>query len=143
MKDDIQSELSPDRIVQRKENNLQHFGSESTGIGEFVYDQAEQTPTITIQKDLVRLECDESYYVGEWNELDQRHGKGEQVWDDGSRYEGYWKNDMANGKGRLTYENGEVYEGQWENDVKHGYGIFVHSDGTKYTGEWIQDAQHG
>jgi len=42
------------------------------------------------------------------------------VWKDGSKYEGYWKNDMANGKGRLIHSDGDVYEGEWLNDKAHG-----------------------
>ena len=30
-----------------------------------------------------------------------KHGKGIQVWADGSMYEGFWKNGKAHGKGRL------------------------------------------
>jgi hypothetical protein len=66
-------------------------------------------------RDKVVLEAD-SYYVGEWNERDQQHGKGVQVWADGSKYEGYWKHGMANGRGRLTQPNGQIYEGLWVDD---------------------------
>jgi hypothetical protein len=43
-----------------------------------------------------------------------------QIWKDGSKYEGYWKFDMANGKGRLIHSDGDVYEGEWLNDKAHG-----------------------
>ena len=55
MKDDIQTEIVSDKIV-RKEKNVLNCGSESPNIGEFVYDQKEVTPTLLIQKDIVRLE---------------------------------------------------------------------------------------
>jgi hypothetical protein len=42
-----------------------------------------------------------------------RHGKGKQLWKDGSVYEGYWKNNMAHGKGRLIHSDADVYEGEW------------------------------
>ena len=43
-------------------------------------------------------------YEGEWTEEDsKRHGKGIQVWPDGSVYEGYWKHDKASGRGRLIH----------------------------------------
>lgn len=41
-------------------------------------------------------------YEGEWKNASggyQRHGKGIQVWQDGSIYEGQWMNDRANGTG--------------------------------------------
>ena len=40
-----------------------------------------------------------------------RNGRGKQVWDDHSLYEGYWIDDKANGRGRLIHADGDVYEG--------------------------------
>ena len=82
-------------------------------------------------------------YFGEWTRDGLRHGKGLQIWKDGSKYEGYWKNDMANGKGRLIHSDGDVYEGEWENDKAHGKGIYIHMDGAQYHGDWRDDKQHG
>ena len=39
---------------------------------------------------------------------DIRDGRGVQIWLDGSRYEGYWKNNKANGRGRLIHADGDV-----------------------------------
>jgi hypothetical protein len=37
-------------------------------------------------------------YEGEWiKDTDIRDGRGIQIWLDGSRYEGYWRNNKANG----------------------------------------------
>ena len=49
-----------------------------------------------------------------------RDGYGHQLWPDGSRYEGAWKNDKANGNGKLIHADGDVYEGDWMNDKAHG-----------------------
>jgi hypothetical protein len=46
-------------------------------------------------------------------DTDIREGRGIQIWRDGSRYEGYWKNNRANGRGRLIHADGDVYEGEW------------------------------
>ena len=69
-------------------------------------------------------------YTGEWSLKGLRHGKGVQVWSDGRRYEGYWKNDKANSKGRLIYANGDVYEGEFLHDKINGFGRYFHLDGT-------------
>ena len=42
-----------------------------------------------------------SIYLGQFKH-GKRHGRGRQIWTDGSYYEGYWKDDMANGHGRLV-----------------------------------------
>jgi len=34
-----------------------------------------------------------------------------QIWEDGSRYYGYWKNDKANIRGMLFHADGDLYEG--------------------------------
>jgi hypothetical protein len=38
-----------------------------------------------------------------------RHGLGVQLWPDGSKYEGMWKDGKFNGKGRMTHANGDIY----------------------------------
>ena len=45
-----------------------------------------------------------------------KHGRGYQIWSDGSIYEGYWKNDKANGRGRLIHADGDIYDGYWKDD---------------------------
>lgn len=70
---------------------------------------------------------------------DVRDGKGIQIWLDGSRYEGYWKNNKANGRGRLIHADGDVYEGEWKDDKAHGEGIYTHVDGSRYEGHWLED----
>ena len=83
-------------------------------------------------------------YYGEWEKNgNKRHGRGIQVWTDGSRYEGYWKEDKANVKGKLTHSDGDVYEGEWLEDKAHGYGVYTHIDGAKYEGNWKEDKQDG
>jgi len=83
-------------------------------------------------------------YTGEWSiESSKRDGFGVQVWGDGSKYEGFWRNDKANGKGRLIHADGDVYEGDWVDDKAHGKGCYTHYDGAKYEGDWVEDKQHG
>ena len=40
-----------------------------------------------------------------------RAGFGRQKFQDGSRYEGFWKNNVHHGVGRLIYANGNIFEG--------------------------------
>ena len=44
-------------------------------------------------------------------ETNHRHGRCIQTWIDGSRYEGYWKNDKANIRGKLIHADGDIYDG--------------------------------
>ena len=83
-------------------------------------------------------------YYGEWAKNDnKRHGRGIQVWTDGSKYEGYWREDRANVKGKLIHADGDIYEGEWLDDKAHGYGIYTHIDGAQYEGYWKEDKQEG
>jgi hypothetical protein len=78
-------------------------------------------------------------YLGSWNDDGLRHGKGKQIWEDGSVYEGNWVCDHVCGWGRLVHADGDVYEGEWENDMANGVGSYYHLDGTKYVGSWNND----
>ena len=56
-------------------------------------------------------------YKGQWSKgTNQRDGVGIQLWADGSKYEGQWRNGKASGYGRMTHANGDIYEGYWLND---------------------------
>ena len=48
---------------------------------------------------------------------------GVQIYEDGSRYEGFWKEGMNNGKGRLIHADGDMYIGMWKDNMAHGHGI--------------------
>ncbi|CAG9315185.1 unnamed protein product [Blepharisma stoltei] len=111
-------------------------------LGPFIYDYSLNDGVAVFTKGPVQLE-NGAVYIGDWNEKFERHGKGVQIWNDGSKYEGYWKNDRANGKGRLIHGDGDVYEGEWMDDKAHGHGVYTHTDGGKYVGLWENDKQHG
>lgn len=43
----------------------------------------------------------------------ERHGYGIQVWPDGAKYEGYWRDNMAHGRGKFYHIDGDVYDGNF------------------------------
>ncbi len=43
---------------------------------------------------------------------DTRHGFGIQVWPDGAKYEGHWRNNVASGRGKFYHIDGDVYDGK-------------------------------
>ena len=75
-------------------------------------------------------------YYGEWEKTGtNRHGRGIQVWTDGSRYEGYWVEDKAHGYGVYTHIDGAKYEGNWKEDKQDGTGKESWPDGASYEGD--------
>lgn len=87
---------------------------------------------------------DGSVFYGEWMKgTKNRHGRGIQLWEDGTRYEGYFQFNKANLKGKLIHSDGDVYEGNWLNGKAEGYGVYKHIDGSVYRGNWKQDKQNG
>ena len=108
-------------------------------LGPFKYDKPDSARGGALQ-DKGPFELDNgAIYHGQWSKEGKREGKGTQIWKDGSKYCGYWKNDQANSKGRLIHADGDVYEGEWYNDKAQGRGTYKHMDGTKYTGDWKED----
>lgn len=109
-------------------------------IGQFIYDHLDEP-----RRDLEIIsrgpyEMDNgAIFHGHWTKEGHREGRGVQVWKDGSKYTGYWKNDMAHGKGRLLHADGDVFEGEWYFDKAEGRGTYEHMDGAKYVGEWKED----
>lgn len=76
-----------------------------------------------------------------------KRGFGIQLFSNGRKYEGYWKNDMYNLYGRIIDEKGVVYEGNFVNGKLNGKGIesyFIDEDKRYYyKGEFFDDNKHG
>lgn len=67
-----------------------------------------------------------------------------QLYPDGARYEGQFKDGLFHGWGKMSQANGDVYMGEWQNDKATGQGAFYDAaQGVRYKGEWVNDAQHG
>ena len=91
---------------------------------------------------------DQSTYTGYMKKASNglevvKHGKGVQLWKDGAKYDGEWRDGKANGKGTFYHVNGDVYEGDFKDDRANGYGTYYHKNGSKYTGSWRDDLKDG
>ena len=83
-------------------------------------------------------------YYGEWDvNFVTKHGRGIQIWPDGSYYMGYWDNNKAEGKGEFVHSTGDVYEGNWHNNKREGKGVYHSKQGMEYNGDWKNDKQEG
>lgn len=133
-------ELLPSNIPDYSSSTIKSI---RTRLGDFIYSSHDLPLSTSLQKRGPIMIENGSIYTGDWNSSNEKHGKGSQVWKDGSLYEGFWLNGKANGRGRLIHSNGDVYEGEWSNDKAEGKGIYIHSDGAKYEGSWLNDKQHG
>ena len=83
-----------------------------------------------------------SPYVGEMvNGV--REGKGTYSFENGDKYEGFWKNNKMGGKGVYYFKNGDKYDGDWVEGKKEGQGIYYFKSGAKYEGNWVQGKMEG
>ena len=81
-------------------------------------------------------------YTGN-RENGKKSGTGTFKWNDGTVYEGEWKEDKINGKGKLTIPNKGTYEGDFENGEKEGQGKYTFSNGDTYYGEFLDNQFNG
>ena len=79
-------------------------------------------------------------YVGENNGW---YRKGTQIWADGERFTGEWRNDKRTGKGIYQWVSGDWYQGDFVDNEMHGKGMYVWADGAKYIGDWQHDERTG
>jgi hypothetical protein len=83
-------------------------------------------------------------YYGYWNiETNTKEGYGQQMFSNGSKYEGLWLNGEFEGKGRYIYDSGDYYIGEWKQGKVCGIGKFVGTDGIIYEGAWKDNVHHG
>jgi len=86
-------------------------------------------------------------YIGEFkNHI--REGKGIMYYNKDDiyhrdRYEGEWKNNLMEGKGILYWNSKSRYEGDWKNGKREGKGILYYNKNDKYEGEYKHDKMDG
>jgi hypothetical protein len=84
-------------------------------LGNFVVEEKELILFIENNKNKLKKHClkydDGSMYLGYFNKLWQMEGYGVLILTDGSKYQGFFKNNKMNGRGRLINFNGDYYEG--------------------------------
>ncbi|XP_045483053.1 MORN repeat-containing protein 4 homolog [Harmonia axyridis] len=79
---------------------------------------------------------DDSQYVGTWNSSGKPHGEGHLLFQDGTRYSGFFENGKFNGLGILVFPDGARYEGEFHRGWFHGFGTFWRADNMRYEGEF-------
>ena len=51
--------------------------------------------------------------------------------------------DCINGEGTFEYDDGSKYDGEWKNNIMEGYGTFIWPNGRKYIGEFKDNVLTG
>lgn len=87
-------------------------------------------------------------YVGDWLDF-KRDGQGTFIFTKSNiykKYVGKWSEDAPNGKGILFFQDGTTYEGNFRNWVPSGDGVRKYLDGREYHGLWFdgkKEDKHG
>lgn len=110
-------------------------------LGQFKLDDSLHDGINVDSKPPVKVE--DGIYQGEWDPTGHRHGRGVEVFEDGSKYVGYFNHDKMDHFGRLILANGDLYEGNFEHGLANGEGCYMLSNGAKYQGDFKEDVQHG
>ncbi len=111
-----------------------------SGIGIIEFDDESIAPRFGIWKN--------SAFVNKYEHLgclegDCYEGYGIYIGEDGSRYEGNFKEGQRDGKGIYYYPTGAKYVGNQVNGNRHGFGTYYDPNGDKYSGEWLNDKKEG
>lgn len=115
---------------------------EKLGPFKLSWDIEETTPTLGLRKPIT--DSNGCIYHGYWSKItNMKEGYGQQIFPNGSKYEGFWKSGEFEGEGRFIYETGDYYQGSWKEGQTCGQGTFISKDGMKYTGQWKNNLHHG
>ncbi len=67
-------------------------------------------------------------------------GQGKWRYEDGSQYQGTWRDGKREGPGVLTRATGSVLSGQWVQDVTRGPAVYRFTNRARYVAEWRGDS---
>ena len=88
------------------------------------------------------LFADGDKYVGEFKD-GKYNGQGAYTFASGSKYVGEFKDDKQNGQGAYTFASGSKYVGEWKDDKRNGQGTSTWASGSKYVGEFKDGKRNG
>lgn len=112
-----------------------------TGMGIMHYQESRKKSSFGIWKDnmFVAKYKEQGCIVGNCYQ-----GRGVHVWqEDGSRYEGIYKDGQRNGIGTFYHGKGAKYDGNQVEGKRNGFGTYYYSNGNKYIGEWKDETKNG
>ncbi|OMJ78706.1 hypothetical protein SteCoe_21426 [Stentor coeruleus] len=72
-----------------------------------------------------------------------RQGQGMQIWEDGSKYDGTWEDNIPNGHGTYCDLYGDIYTGLFLQGRANGFGTLTKKEGGVYSGNWVLDSPKG
>lgn len=85
---------------------------------------------------------DGTVYDGEWRN-DELNGEGTERCTDGTCFRGHYANGMRTGHGVVTWPEGSKYSGQFERGKANGEGYLLRTDGSVYKGQFGEDCMSG
>lgn len=88
-------------------------------------------------------EIGKNKYIGYFDEKCQLSGEGEYAGDDGSIYNGNFRNNLFDGQGVYISPDGDKYVGQFSKGEFSGQGVYFWKNGQKYVGYFRHSQLHG
>lgn len=70
-------------------------------------------------------------------------GEGTMEYSGGAVYSGGWENGKHCHNGRMTYPDGTIYDGEWKDGSADGAGTMTFHNGSVYNGMWKAGKRHG
>eukprot|EP00439_Symbiodinium_sp_Y106_P077005 s683_g16.t1 len=81
-------------------------------------------------------------YQGQFRN-DLQDGLGTESWPDKSRFIGEFSRGKKSGSGEYQWPDGSKYQGQWCMNMIDGFGIYMGVDGREYRGRWMASTMNG